>query len=84
MGKVRWPIPHWMARSLARAMWTTQLARTPPVLLDFLRYQCVADGSRAKAAIGFRAEYDQKQIALDFLGITGEDGAVDLAQAGVS
>jgi UDP-glucose 4-epimerase len=83
MGKLRLPVPHLVARSVARAAWSTQLGKTPPVLLDFLRYQCVADGRRAQQTLGFRAEYDQRQIALDFLGVTGEDGIVDLAQAGV-
>jgi len=84
LGRVPVPIPYRLARTLARAAWSTQLGKTPPALFDFLRYMCVADGGRAERELGFRAQYNQKQILIDFLGLTGEDGTVDLAHAGVS
>ncbi len=84
MGKVPLPIPRVLAKAVAQAAWTTQLAKTPPVLLDFLQYLCVADGSRAQRELGFRAEYNQREIALDYLGVVGEDGGVDLTRVGAT
>jgi len=46
-----------------------------------LLYLCVADGSKAKAAIGFSPRLSIKRTILDFLGIAPEDGATDVARA---
>jgi UDP-glucose 4-epimerase len=74
------PMPHFVARRLYRALWATQIASTPPTFLDFLRYLCVADGSRAERELGFRARYDIQRAIQDFLGLSPEDEP-DIARA---
>jgi UDP-glucose 4-epimerase len=76
MGKVRCPLPGFVARPLARALWATQLSGAPPALIDFLRYACVADGSRARKELGFAAEIDIQRTIFDFLGVA--DPEVDV------
>ncbi|HJZ87111.1 MAG TPA: NAD-dependent epimerase/dehydratase family protein [Polyangia bacterium] len=72
MGKVPLPVPHFVAYPLAQALWATQVFDSPPNFLDFLRYLCVADGSRAREVMGFRPHHDIKSAILDFLGVAAE------------
>jgi UDP-glucose 4-epimerase len=69
MGKFPLPMPHFLARPLVKALWATQVVGAPPALLDFLRFLCVADGSRAAEVLGFRPRYDIKTTIQDFLGV---------------
>jgi UDP-glucose 4-epimerase len=73
MGKLPLPVPHFLARPVARALWATQLTGAPPAFLDFLRFLCVADGAKADRVMGFRASYDIRGTILDFLGIRGDE-----------
>jgi UDP-glucose 4-epimerase len=72
MGKVAIPVPHFVAYPLAQALWATQVFDLPPNFLDFLRYLCVADGSKARTLMGFRPRYDLKAAIQDFLGVPAE------------
>jgi UDP-glucose 4-epimerase len=78
MGKIRCPIPRFVARPLSRALWATQLSSTPPGLLDFLRFLCVADTERARRELGFRPRHDIRHTILDYLGL--EEGELENAQ----
>ncbi|MGZ3426527.1 MAG: NAD-dependent epimerase/dehydratase family protein [Polyangia bacterium] len=69
MGKVPLPMPHFLARPLSRALWATQIFDSPPNFLDFLRFLCVADGSKARRVMGFQPVYDLKATIHDFLGV---------------
>lgn len=69
MGRLPLPMPHFVARPLSKALWMTQVFDSPPIFLDFLRFLCVADGSRAKRELGFVARYSIKHTVLDFLGL---------------
>jgi UDP-glucose 4-epimerase len=69
MGKLPLPVPHFLAYPLAQALWATQVFDLPPNFLDFLRYLCVADGSRAREVMGFRPRFDLKATIADFLGV---------------
>ena len=80
MGRIPVKMPHFVAKRLYRALWATQIADTPPPFLDFLRFLCVADGSRARRELGFRPAYDIHRTILDFLGVPAEDEA-DFARA---
>jgi UDP-glucose 4-epimerase len=73
MGKLPVPLPHFIARGLARALWATQLTDAPPAFLDFLRFLCVADGDKASRIMGFRPRHDIRSIIYDFLGIHGDE-----------
>lgn len=81
MGKIPLPMPHFLARPLSKALWVTQVFDSPPSFLDFLRFLCVADGSRAKQVLGFTPRYTIKRTVLDFLGVSSaEDGSPDIAR----
>lgn len=77
MGRVPVPMPMFVARSLHKALWVTQVLDAPPSFLDFLRYLCVADGSRARRELGFVPRFDIQRTIMDFLGIAADDGAPD-------
>ncbi|HTJ43461.1 MAG TPA: NAD-dependent epimerase/dehydratase family protein [Kofleriaceae bacterium] len=81
MGRVPAPMPYMLARQLSKALWATQVFDSPPSFLDFLLYLCVAEGSRAKGELGFRARFNIKRTIHDFLGVGPEDGATDIARA---
>jgi len=83
LGRVPVPMPQFVARSLTKLLWTTQIVGSPPSFLDFLLYLCVADGSRARNVLGFAPRLSIKRTILDFLGIAPEDGATDIARASV-
>ena len=63
MGRVPVPLPFLLARSIAKALWATQIVSTAPSLLDYLLYVCVADGSRATRDLGFTARFSIKRRA---------------------
>lgn len=73
MGKLPVPVPHFLLRGLARALWATQLLDAPPAFLDFLRFLCVADGEKAERVMGFRARHDIRSTIQDFLGIHDDE-----------
>lgn len=81
LGRVPVPMPQLVARPLSKLLWATQLVGSPPSFLDFLLYLCVADGSKAKAELGFSPRLSIKRTILDFLGVAPEDGATDIARA---
>ncbi len=81
LGRVPIPMPQIAARQLTKLLWATQLVGSPPSFLDFLLYMCVADGSRARASLGFTPRLSIKRTILDFLGVAPEDGATDIARA---
>jgi UDP-glucose 4-epimerase len=57
-------------------MWATQLSPAPPELLDFLRYLCVADGSRAAEVLGFRPTYHVRDAATEMFGVLDTDATL--------
>lgn len=69
-------LPRLLWRPLARAMWATQLAPAPPELLEFLRYLCVADGSRAAEVLGFRPTYHVRDAATEMFGVLDADATL--------
>jgi UDP-glucose 4-epimerase len=81
LGRVPVPMPQLVARQMSKLLWATQLVGSPPSFLDFLLYLCVADGSRAKAELGYSPRLSIKRTILDFLGVAPEDGATDIARA---
>ena len=81
LGRVPVPMPQLVARPVLRLLWATQLIGSPPSFLDFLLYLCVADGSKARAELGFTPRLSIKRTILDFGGIRPEDGATDVSRA---
>ena len=73
MGKLPLPVPYFLAMPLIRALWATQLVDAPPSFVNFLRFLCVADGTKAKKVMGFEPRHDIKRTILDFLGVLHEE-----------
>jgi UDP-glucose 4-epimerase len=65
--KRRLPLPSPAAENLFRALWILNTGPFPPEHIDFLRYHCLADGSRAKEAMGFQAKKTAWEALEDFL-----------------
>jgi UDP-glucose 4-epimerase len=53
--KPRLPLISPVAENLFRGLWISNLGPFPPEHINFLRYHCLADSSRAKEVMGFRA-----------------------------
>lgn len=81
MGRVPLPMPYLAARQLLKALWATQIVQSPPSLLDYLLYLCVADGARARRELGFAPRLSIKRTIHDFLGLAPEDDATDVTRA---
>jgi UDP-glucose 4-epimerase len=81
LGRVPVPMPQLVARQLTKVLWATQLVGSPPSLLDFLLYLCVADGGKARRDLGFAPQLSIKRTILDFGGVAPEDGATDVSRA---
>jgi UDP-glucose 4-epimerase len=75
MGKLPLPLPHFLARPITQALWATQIVDTPPTMLQFFRYMCVADGAKAEQKLGFAPRYDIKATIHDFLGVDPLDAS---------
>ncbi len=61
------PVPHPIAEPLVALAWIGQLSPSPPALLPYLRFLCVADGARAKDAMGFRPAFTTREALDDFV-----------------
>ncbi len=65
--KPRLPLPGLVAENMLRGLWIAKLGPFPPEHLDFLRYHCLADGSRAKEVMGFEAKKTAWEALEEFL-----------------
>jgi UDP-glucose 4-epimerase len=74
-GRLSLPIPYPLYRRIAGLLWVAQLSEAPPQFVAALRYLCVAEGTRARAQLGFRPVYSTRDAVLDF------EGALRLREA---
>ena len=81
MGRVPLPVPYFLARPATKALWVTQIFDSPPSMLRFLRYLCVADGARALEVLGYSPRFSIRRTIKDFLGLTGDLDAPDVIRA---
>lgn len=65
-GRLALPIPHPLAQTMGAALWLAQLSPAPPSFAPYLRFLCVADGTKAREAMGFRPAYTTREAVLDF------------------
>lgn len=65
-GRLAFPIPHPLARSMSAALWLAQIGDAPGSFTHYLRYLCVADGAKAKQQLGFRPAYTTREAVVDF------------------
>lgn len=61
------PLPGPVLRSTIRVLETVGIASVPVPLLEFLRYSWVADGRRAREALGFRARITAREAMASVL-----------------
>ncbi len=55
------PLPAPLARALLRGLNTAGITATPPTLLDYLHYACVADGARCREVLGFEPHHSARE-----------------------
>ncbi|MGO9828918.1 MAG: UDP-glucose 4-epimerase, partial [Myxococcaceae bacterium] len=54
------PLPAPLARALLRGLNAAGITATPPTLLDYLHYACVADGARCREVLGFEPRHSAR------------------------
>lgn len=67
-GKFNLKLPQIGFKTMVQLMWYADLAPAPASHVDFLRYLCVADGSKAKNKLGFVPRFSTKEALLSFVG----------------
>ena len=65
--KTRVPMPHPAAENLFRMLWIANLGPFPAEHINFLKYHCLADSSRAKQVMGFEAKKSAWQALEEYL-----------------
>jgi UDP-glucose 4-epimerase len=68
LGKTPLPVPHPLAKPLAKRLWRWGLSKFPPGELPHLQFQCMVDGTRAKDVLGFRPRYNLKRTIRSVMG----------------
>lgn len=66
--KINVKLPQMGFKSLVQLMWYADLAPAPASHVNFLRYLCIADGSKAKRLLGFVPRFSTKEALLSFIG----------------
>lgn len=66
--KINIKLPQMGFKSLVQLMWYADLAPAPASHVNFLRYLCIADGSKAKRVLGFVPRFSTKEALLSFIG----------------
>jgi UDP-glucose 4-epimerase len=61
LGHPQIPIPHFLAEPLLNALWRWRLTKFPAAEIDFARYICMVDGTRAREQLGFKARYNLRE-----------------------
>lgn len=57
LGRGHLPVPHPMARMMLDRLWKMRLTSFPAPELDFIRYVCMVDDSRARQVLGYAHRY---------------------------
>ena len=67
-GKLAVPVPALLLYPIAQLMWYTDIFPAPASHLDFLKYLCVADGTKAKRDLDFTPAHNSKGALVSFIG----------------
>ncbi len=57
LGRTSRPVPAFMAKLALERLWTLRLTSFPAPEIDFIRYVCMVDDTRAREGMGFEAKY---------------------------
>lgn len=68
LGKVNMKLPQIGFKTMVQMLWILDLAPAPASHVNFLRYLCIADGSKAKKVLGFVPRFSTKEALLSFVG----------------
>ncbi|MBI5482475.1 MAG: SDR family oxidoreductase [Deltaproteobacteria bacterium] len=61
LGRPTIPIPHFLAEPLLSRLWRWRLTSFPVPEIDYARYVCMVDGTRAHEQLGFRPRYNLRE-----------------------
>lgn len=67
-GKIHIELPQIGFKTLVQLLWYADFSPAPATHVNFLRYLCVADGSKAKEKLGFVPHFSTKETLLSFVG----------------
>ncbi len=68
MGKLELALPEFMARNLVQLTWYLDISPAPSSYLNFLKYLCVADGTKARDVMKFKPKFTTREALLSFIG----------------
>jgi UDP-glucose 4-epimerase len=58
LGRATLPVPYTLAHAGVERLWRWRLTSFPAPELDFIRYVCMVDDSRARTELGYRPSFD--------------------------
>lgn len=67
-GKINMRLPQIGFKTMVQLLWYVDMAPAPASHVNFLRYLCIADGSKAKKILGFVPRFSTKEALLSFIG----------------
>lgn len=67
-GKLHFRLPQLGFKGLVQLLWVANLSPAPASHVNFLRYLCVADGTKAREKMGFLPSFSTKEALLSFVG----------------
>lgn len=67
-GKYNVRLPQIGFKTMVQALWYLDISPAPASHVNFLRYLCIADGSKAQEKMGFVPRFSTKESLLSFMG----------------
>jgi UDP-glucose 4-epimerase len=58
LGRSQLPVPHSIAKMGVERLWRYRMTSFPAPELDFIRYVCMVEDSRARAVLGYSPKFD--------------------------
>jgi UDP-glucose 4-epimerase len=74
-------VPHPLAYALSDLLWASGLGEAPGAFIDYARFLCVADGDKARRALGFEARHRSRDALVAYLAYRYPDTAVRAEEA---
>jgi len=54
LGRRKLPLPEMIARPIMKTLWDLRLTTFPTPEMDYIKYVCMVDGSRAREVLGYK------------------------------
>jgi UDP-glucose 4-epimerase len=67
LGKKSLPVPHPLAKAIMAKLWQFKLSDFPAPEVDYARFICTVDGSRAERVMGFKARFSLRETVRSLL-----------------